>query len=138
MPEHKLPRDWEDRFNTGVEFLDEQHRYFFTVAKHLEEVADQEACRQQVADIFFSLVHYVEHFRLREEIYYKDLKLKKFDEHKSLHQAFVAGIIRFKDEYTRGEEGVCHNLLDFLSDWFFEHIIGTDIEVISELKKAGL
>jgi len=138
MSAQTLPAKWEEQFNTGVEFLDEQHRYFFTVAKRLEAVINHHNCSDQVADIFFSLVHYVEHFRLREEIYYKDLKLKKIDEHKNLHLDFVAGIVQFKDEYTRGEKDVCRNLLRFLTNWFYEHIIGTDNDMIAELKKAGL
>ncbi len=138
MPSQSLPALWDSSYNTGIDFIDEQHMYFFNVVKRLETVVNQNICREQVADIFFSLVHYVEHFRLREEIYYKDLKMKKLVEHKKSHQAFVTGIVRFKDEFTGGEEKVCNNLLAFLTEWFFAHIIGTDHEVIEELRKAGL
>ncbi len=137
MPARTLPSSWDDHYNTGVDFIDEQHRYFFNIIKRLEAVDKLSICKDQVAEIFFSLVHFVEHFRLQEEIYYKDLKMKNLEEHKKSHQEFVAGIVRFKDEYTQGEEGVCKNLMAFLTDWFYSHIIGTDREVINELKKAG-
>ena len=138
MSPNTLPQSWDERFDTGIEFLDEQHRYFFTVVKRLETVVKQNECREKVADIFFSLVHYVEHFRLREEIYYRNLKMDRLEEHKKLHQEFVSGIIRFKDEYMKGLEGVCTNLLAFLTAWFYNHIIGTDRDVIGQLRQAGL
>ena len=138
MTTQALPDTWDSSYDTGVDIIDEQHRYFFNVVKRLETVVKEDRCREQVADIFFSLVHYVEHYRLQEEIYYKDLKMKKLEEHKKSHQEFVAGIVRFKDEFTRGEEGVCRNLLAFLTGWFYSHIMGTDRQLMDELRKAGL
>ncbi len=126
MPEQIIPETWDKAFNTGIDFIDEQHMYFFDILKKLEIVVREGSCRERASDIFFSLVHYVEHFRLLEEIYYKDRKLGNLKEHKQSHRDFVTGIIRFKDEFSRGEENVCRNLLDFLSGWFYAHILGTD------------
>ncbi len=138
MLSQKLPAQWKTEFNTGVEFIDEQHRYFFDVVKKLEEFIESEVCEEKVSEVFFSLVHYVEKYTLQEEMNYKDLTSGSLQDHKKAHSHFVSGLIKFKDDYRKKNKKVCEELHDFLFQWFHDHILGQDKEMIDNLRKAGI
>jgi len=133
-----IPEKWQEEFNTGVKFIDEQHRYFFNIVKDLEKILDHKECDRNISDIFFALVHYVEHFTLQEEIYFKNLHFSGLQAHKEAHNKFVDAVVRFKDDFTLGKENVCDDLYAFLSEWFNEHILLLDVNTVEKMRQAGI
>ena len=138
MPVTKLPEKWSEDFNTGVKFIDEQHQYYFSVVKDLESAINEGICEEKISEIFFRIVHYIEHYTIQEEIYFKDTGFEKLDSHKQAHKQFLNGIIKFKDEYQTKSKNVCLNLYEFLTNWFEDHILGLDVITINQLRKAGI
>ena len=137
MNQKVIPPEWLDEFNVNVKFIDEQHRYFFKVLKELEEMVKSGTCRENISGIFFSLVHYFDNYLIREEIYFKGLSYTGLKEHHQKHNTFVAGIINLKDDYASGQENVCENLLNFLTEYFHEHILDYDKQAAEYLKQLG-
>jgi len=138
MEEISIPSEWQDKFNVKVKFIDEQHRYFFKVLKELENSISSRKCKENVSGIFFSMVHYVDHYLIQEELYFKGLHYPGLQEHHLKHDIFVSGIINLKDEFASGKENVCLNLLKFMKEYFHEHILGYDLNAIEYLKEKGL
>lgn len=138
MLSQKLPAQWKTEFNTGVDFIDEQHRYFFDVVKKLEAFIESGVCEEKVSEVFFSLVHYVEKYTLQEEMNYKDLTSGSLQDHKKAHSRFVSGLIKFKDDYRTQHKQVCEELHGFLLNWFHDHILGQDKDMMEKLRNAGI
>jgi hemerythrin len=129
---------WKEEYNTGVNFIDEQHKYFLNIIGDLQECLDKGSCRDSASKIFFSLVHYAEHFLIQEEIYFKDYHFPSTNEHKELHSAFIKRVIQFKTDYERDVEHTCQTMHEYLIDWFNNHILKYDKEAIDYLKEKGL
>lgn len=129
---------WKEEYNTGVNFIDEQRRYFFNIISSLEKAIDQGQCMASVSQIFFSLVHYAEHFLIQEEIYFREADFPGLQEHKNLHAGFIKRIIQFQEDYGKDVTQTCQSLLPFLDDWFDNHILRYDKEAIDFLKAKGL
>ena len=87
---------WKEEYNTGVKFIDEQHKYFLNIIEDLQAYLDGGVCMESASKIFFSLVHYAEHYLIQEEIYFKDYHFPSTSEHKELHAAFIKRVIQFK------------------------------------------
>ncbi len=138
MEKRNLPPEWIADFNLGVPFIDEQHRYFFKVLKELEGLIKTNSCRENISGIFFSMVHYADHFLIQEEIYFRGLNYPGMKEHHLKHNVFVAGIINLKDDFANGKPDVCDTLLTFMNDYFHEHILGYDQKVVEYLKSLNL
>ena len=137
MDKLEIPKEWSNKFSLGVNFLDEQHRYFFQILKDLEEISGESSCSEKLKQVFFSMVHYVEHFLIREEMYYKNNNYPGFDAHKKEHGILISEIVKMKDEYANGKEGICDKMKDFMNDWFHKHILGYDrkaVEFLQNLK----
>ena len=129
---------WKEEYNTGVNFLDDQHKYFLSIIKELNNILEEGVCKQSASNIFFRLVHYAEHFLIREEIYFKDYHFPGIKEHKELHAAFIKRLIQFKTDYSRDIEHTCQTMMEYLMDWFGNHILKYDKEAINYLKEKGL
>ncbi len=134
MEQRTIPKEWLQEFSVNVKFIDEQHRYFFKVLKELEEMVKSNSCRENISGIFFSLVHYVDNFLIQEEIHFKGLKYPGLKEHHLKHDVFVSGIINLKDDFANGKSDVCDTLLAFMTDYFYEHILGYDLKAVEYLK----
>ena len=132
-----IPKEWAVEFNVDVKFIDEQHRYFFKVLKDLEAIVKSNSCRENISGIFFSMVHYVDHYLIQEEIYFKGLNYPGLKEHHLRHDIFVSGIINLKNDFVSGKIEVCDTLLAFMTDYFYEHIIGYDVKAVAYLKEIG-
>jgi len=137
MEKRTIPSEWLDEFNVNVKFIDEQHRYFFKVLKELEVMVKAGSCRKNISGIFFSLVHYVDNYLIQEEIYFKGLNYPGLKEHHLRHNVFVSGIINLKDDYATGKPDVCDTLLNFMTEYFHEHILGYDLSSAEYLKGLG-
>ena len=129
---------WNEDYNTGVTFIDEQHRYFFNIVNDLKENLNEGVCRDSASKIFFSLAHYAEHFLIQEEIYFRDYQFPRLKEHKDLHKEFIRRVIQFQSDYEKDVGETCRSMLAYLGEWFENHILKYDREAIDYLKQKGL
>ncbi|HDR89027.1 MAG TPA: bacteriohemerythrin [Bacteroidetes bacterium] len=135
---HREPVEWKDQYKVDVEIIDENHRKFVEIIQRLDRVLNNKACKEDPSDIFYALVHYVEHYLLQEEIYFKNYQYPNFSRHKESHQYFIDQIIRFREEFEKGSETICLEMREFLIEWFREHILSYDKEAVYFLVQKGL
>lgn len=129
--------DWKKEYSVGIESIDEQHKKFVEIMNLLIDVINDNACNDRVADVFFSLAYYAEHYFINEEIMFKDYKYPNLSHHKELHNDFILRIIQFQKEFEQDKDNVCRELLGYLENWFKEHILDYDIKASSFLKEHG-
>lgn len=129
---------WKEEYNTGVNFIDEQHKYFLNIVRDLQEFIDNGICMDSASKIFFSLVHYAEHYLIQEEIYFKDYHFPSTNEHKELHAAFINRVIQFKTDFEKDIAQTCQSMQEYLAEWFENHILKYDKEAIEYLRGKGL
>jgi hemerythrin-like metal-binding protein len=132
------PFEWKDEYKVGVKAIDEHREKFFGIINKLKDVITSKKCKANVADIFFSLVHYAEHYLINEEIYFKEFGYNGFSQHKESHNNFISRIIQFKEDYSNGKKDVCEEMYFFLENWLTNHIMHYDIEAVEWLKQKGL
>lgn len=129
--------DWKEEYSVGIESIDEQHKKFVEILNLLIDVINDNDCSLRIADVFFSLAYYAEHYFINEEIMFKDYKYPNLSHHKDLHNTFILRIIKFQKEFEQDKDNVCRELLSFLQDWFRDHILDYDHKASEFLKKQG-
>ena len=132
------PFEWKDEYKVGVKSIDDHREKFFEIINRLKLVITQRDCKTSVADIFFSLVHYAEHYLINEEIYFKEYGYSGFSKHKETHNNFISRIVQFKEDYQDGKKEVCEDMYFFLENWLINHILHYDVEAVNWLKEKGL
>ena len=132
------PFIWKEEYKVGVKAIDEHREKFFEIINKLKKVITEKDCKIKVADIFFSLVHYAEHYLINEEIYFKESGYSGFSKHQESHNNFINRIVKFKEDYQSGEKEVCEDMYFYLENWLINHILHYDIEAVEWLKERGL
>lgn len=132
------PEGWREEYNFNVRFIDDQHKYFFRTMNKLRDCINNGNCSASGTEIFFELAHYVEHFLIQEEIYFKDYQFPNYKEHKELHSDFIERFIQFQKDFESKSEKVCTDMLAYLEEWFDNHILKYDKEAIEYLTERGV
>ena len=140
MEDRKLLKkfDWKKDYSVNIDIIDEQHKKFLDIMNLLIDTINENDCSQRVADIFFSLAYYAEHYFINEEIMFKNYQYPNLTQHKEVHNKFIMRIIQFQKEFEQDKENVCEELLQYLEDWFKEHILDYDKQASDFLLEHGM
>jgi len=134
---------WSERYATGIELIDEQHKELISLTNRLYQ-----ACRDgnEVASTVFKeamsrMVEYVRfHFAAEEKLMGR-IKYPQLGEHKKQHEDMVKHILGSANDFKEGKNSVPFNFARALKDWIFSHIAIYDkafAVYVADLKKKGL
>ncbi|MEJ1297986.1 MAG: bacteriohemerythrin [Candidatus Sedimenticola sp. (ex Thyasira tokunagai)] len=129
---------WEDEFSVGVEELDRQHQKIIEVINSLIDKPRILLRFKNVSSALMELTNYVsEHFLLEERLLqengYPDLL-----EHSKKHTAYSKQISHLCKKSLDGKSEVPHELLDFLTDWWINHILHEDMQYKAFFEEKGV
>ncbi|NOY36685.1 MAG: hemerythrin family protein [Chlorobi bacterium] len=130
--------EWKPEYEVGVQVIDENHRKFVEMVNHFVEMMNNRSYLHEHTEVFYSLIHYAEHYLIREEILFKDLEYPNLSQHKEKHSRFIEKIKSFQQNHVSDDPVICEEMYAFLINWFNEHILQYDREVSGFLKEKGL
>ena len=126
-----VPLAWKAEFETGVEEIDLQHRYFLRLINRLGEelaTAKDERYRQCLLDELAKYATF--HFVSEENIMFK-FAYPGLAEHARLHWSLLDRLS------SRATGRPVEELLDFLTEWFAEHTTKEDHLIGEYLADTG-
>jgi hemerythrin-like metal-binding protein len=127
---------WQDRNNTGIALIDEQHRGIVSVINSFYYLIGQGVSNPKlyscVSDIMknYSRIHFITEEALLEEIGYKDI-----EKHKELHKKLNQEMERIEHDVLRSNDA--RLLLNFLKQWWLEHISEQDQRYARFLRESA-
>jgi len=135
---------WEDKYATGIELIDNQHRRLVELTNqlYLACLAGEEALQTVFKDAMHRMVEYVRfHFsaelKLLQAIDYPD-----YHNHKNMHDNLIEDILDAAKDYEVGRKFVPNNFVRTLKDWVFGHIAVYDkiyaAYVADQIRKGDL
>jgi hemerythrin len=134
---------WSDRYATGIELIDEQHKELVSLTNKLFRacMGGHEVAGAVFKEAMSRMVEYVRfHFAAEEKLMGR-IKYPKFSEHKKQHEDMVKHILESAKGFNEGKNSVPYNFARALRDWIFSHIAIYDTAFAvyaTDLKKKGL
>ncbi len=121
---------WQDRFNTGVDIIDREHKKLFSILKRLFTYGQNEAKSQWVCQegIKYFKEHAMKHFA-EEEVYMASINYSGFDMHRRLHDTFRKKTLPEieKELYqTRFSAEAIEHFLGVCAGWLIGHTLTED------------
>ncbi len=119
--------EWRDEFETGIEFLDYEHRRLVGL---INELFDRQ-CRHDpeitVSDCFGRLhARIVAHFALEENLM-REKRYDNYAEHKAEHERLLEEFREIMDRYEDGAYSCQEEALaEHPRDWFVQHFETVD------------
>ena len=132
------PYQWKDEYTVKITVIDDQHKKFLNIINELKVIINSNSCKEKVSDIFFQLAYLIDHYFIKEEIYFKDLKYPNFEHHKAEHNKFIERTIQFQKDVEDKKPNLCLEIYQYLENWFDEHILKYDKEAVEYLRARGV
>ncbi len=130
--------NWSDELSVGISEIDQQHQKLIKMINDLADAMRQRQGKEAVDPILKGLLDYtVTHFK-NEENYFAKFNYSETDSHKKEHAVFISKIAEFKKDFENNKIGLTTNILNYLSDWLKNHIMGTDKKYTQLFHDNGL
>jgi hemerythrin-like metal-binding protein len=129
--------EWNDEFSVGVKALDIQHEKIIRMFNELVDNAYANAGSEIVSRLLTEMVDYASaHFKYEEQLLrghaYPDLL-----QHKNGHMQFRRQAAELCLAASQQDEKIVHDLLNFLRDWWTDHILIEDRKYVALLSGFG-
>ncbi len=128
---------WNDELSVGVPRMDDQHKVLLRLINRLADLSDSGGGGASIRIVVGQLVDYTKfHFQDEEDLM-ESVGFPTLEEHRKVHQAFVAEVGRMVVKATREDSIDAASLLPVLKQWLIRHIQGTDKGYGSHILSRG-
>lgn len=119
---------WQERYNTGVDEIDSQHRNLVEIINELHEQGSREF-QQALSEILPRLVDYTVYHFASEEAYMERNGYAGLEKHRESHQLFREQILEIVGHKYDEQVYSLDMLSMYLKMWLLQHILVDDMEI---------
>lgn len=125
--------EWDEKFITGVEMVDNQHRGLIQILNELYKAIGEGRGEAALQGIFGELKRYADHHFDTEERLLKKHGVAPHHkaEHVIRHEAYRQRVEDFRTRHEGGERLIPIQVLAYVCDWWLEHILTCDRVFVS-------
>jgi hemerythrin-like metal-binding protein len=130
--------EWNDSLSVGLSFFDEQHKKLIFIINKLFDAMKEGRGKEVLGEVFNELIDYTKfHFKSEEDAMLK-YNYPYFNEHFEEHNKLTSQVLELKNKYENGQIFITIDILSFLKEWLFHHILETDKKYGPFLKEKGI
>ncbi len=129
-------RTFDESKQIGIEMFDKHHKNFVELLNMLVDVINNNEGNDKIAEVFHKLIFYAENYFFDEELYFKKYNYAKITQHKESHLQILKEIQEFHKRFQEGDKTVCREMMEFIDNWFTEHLLNYDKEAIQFLTEV--
>ena len=121
----KISLEWQDKFNTGVEEIDYQHRYFLRLIKRFGLLTEEKLDENYLNRLLKEISSYaVFHFISEENMMIRN-NYPLLSKHQKHHEDLI---LKLDEQITalQYDKQSLISLIAFLANWFMNHTVEED------------
>jgi len=129
---------WSDRYATGIQHIDDQHRMIFKMSEDFRAALDNEEGDRVYDSLLQALDLYIRsHFQIEEECMAR-YRCPVADRNREAHAGFVIFLAEFRQRYEKkGFDPVdARDLVDGIDRWLDDHICRIDVQLKGSVERA--
>jgi len=132
---------WKEKFRTGIEIIDAQHKELFDKAGVLLAGANDSVDENRekcVSAIRFLESYAVSHFAY-EEAYLRSVNYPDYNEHKAQHERFLQSVLGYEQKMIESDFSPKHvkEFTGMLATWLIYHVADVDLRYASYMRGDG-
>jgi hemerythrin-like metal-binding protein len=129
---------WKQSYSVGIPEIDHQHQTLIDLIHALTLSIGSGEEHEATADTFDAMDRYIkEHFG-REEQLMQQAEYAKLEEHQRRHAVFIDELRKLREQLANGSPDVLQQTVNFIGQWFVQHVLEEDIDYVPALRAAGL
>lgn len=126
---------WNNDYLTGIAEIDSQHH---EIIDQINYLIDNHNCKARASlnqEIILFLDKYSEEHFSTEEDFLRKINYPNLENHLKVHQSFKMNTVQFALKVVRGHEDVPEETIQFLKNWWTNHIQNMDMEYKNFISK---
>ena len=130
---------WNDRLSVEVASVDREHQELINILNELYDSIAKGAGQEAVSETLARLTAYTEHHFRHEEALFSRTSYPDVAVHRRQHADMVGWLAEWQRRYEGGDlSGLSLEVVNYLKNWLFDHILGTDRQYTEYLHAAGI
>jgi len=129
---------WNDKLSVGVKVIDDDHKQLVGLANQLYDAIAAKRGKQELEAILNGLVDYTTFHFTREEELFAKTSYPDAARHKVQHDDLTRQVLQIQARYHAGSTALTLEVMVFLKDWLYDHILGSDLEFGPYLNSKGI
>lgn len=139
------PFAFTDRFKTGIELVDDEHRTLFEIIKETNDLICAEHLHDKydkIMELLAKLKDYTEFHFHDEEMLMERIGYPELEAQMRAHAAFVERLVDIDlntlDKIDNDQQSYLLDLINFLVGWLTNHILGSDKKIGEYVKNNSI
>ena len=129
---------WNDKYSVGISIIDGEYKEFIDIINKVIVAKEHNDKPEEVREVLYEMIKYaINHFAIEETRMIK-FNFPEYQSHRNEHLDFTDKTISSNNKLVRGYYQIANELLEYLKQWFINHIQVTDRKYIDCFKKNGL
>lgn len=129
---------WNSSYSVKVKRFDDDHQQLFSIINELHEGMKEGRGKEVLHDVLTKLLRYTERHFTAEEAVMKELSYPGLSAQVEQHRKFTNKIKEVAEQYKAGTIGLSIDVLDFLTKWLSQHIVGVDKQYSDYMNAKGV
>ena len=122
------PLQWTPEMSVDIPEIDAQHQSLFAIINELRDKENEGAAPETILAIIGRLVDYSnDHFKDEENLL-MDCGYPRLGQHSSAHLGYIKKMDFFIQDFSENRQGLTVEILEFLTQWWMEHITHVDMD----------
>ncbi|HVN95096.1 MAG TPA: bacteriohemerythrin [Syntrophorhabdaceae bacterium] len=130
--------EWNEKLRVDIREIDEQHKRLVDLINRLHDAMKTGQGKAVLGGTLTELFDYTDYHFGTEEKYFRQYQYPSLVVHKSAHDLFRSRVAELKAKAVEIDSMVTIETMNFLKDWLYDHILGSDQKYAPFLKTKGL
>ena len=128
---------WKNEYSSGLNYLDNHRKNYLEIVNELIDIYNSGTSATRLPLVFHRLAFYIEDYFAKKEMAIRDAPNLVFADYKKEHQRFTAGITRFQERFSHGDQDICLEMIEFMKEWLFGYITRFGSEAPDYMRTKG-
>lgn len=129
---------WQDSYSVGVVELDSHHKQILELVRKMTSEDWLTDNSDELGDALDELAGYVTVHFGAEEAYMEQFNYENYEEHLEQHVEYIRKITKLTADWMDGADTVQDDLVNFLRQWWLNHILAEDKKYTATFNNNGL
>jgi hemerythrin len=129
---------WNPSYSVKIGEIDSQHQKLIAMMNEMNDAMAKGKGKEVLGPIIDGMISYTKAHFSKEEGLFDKYDYPDAPAHKEQHVAFVKKVTEFRENYLKNQLSLTINVMNFLGDWWVNHICGTDRKYSDFFNKLGV
>ena len=120
--------NWDISYTVNIKKFDDDHKELIRLLNEAHENYKEEASYVATRVVIDRLVDYAQYHFSAEEKWMKSVNYSEIQGHTAEHDNFWRRIFEFQADFHDGKKQLSYEVLLFLKEWLYEHILTADAD----------